>query len=965
MRLWTDSQLRESRLKATQTTFARVYFSHSSMRIQPGTRLGPYEVERLLGVGGMGEVYLAHDTRLRRDVAVKVLPIDQGTDDLAVARLEREAQAIAALNHPNICSIYDIGELENRPFLVMELLEGETLAARLARGSFDVSTLLDMGIALADALGAAHAKGLIHRDLKPANIFLTSRGQPKILDFGLAKAVDGSKETTRVADPRTGPGAAAGTVMYMAPEQLRGEELDGRTDIFSLGLVLYEMATGRRAFDGATTAVVAAAILAYEPGPPHEIRPDLHPQLEQIILKALEKDRDLRYQSAAELRTDLKRLRRATADDDRRVAEPNPHESQADALRLLSNRGTRLWTFSRAPIPVAVGVVLVLVLAAAAVAWWRRPSPAPSSGVANPSGTVLTPITADSGLSYSPALSPDGKLLAYASDRSGEGNLDIWVQQIGGGEPVRLTHHEADDYEPSYSSDGTLIVFSSVRQGSGSGVYVIPALSGRERLIATRGRNPRFSPDGQWIAYWDADKTYVVPVGGGPPRQLAAELLIATHPVWFPDGKRLLVVGNRNAPGAYIDDWYIVPIDAGGAVRAIGARELLVRHRLRGPYGLVLIGIVPEVSPKGDAVVFSASAGVSTNLWRVSVSPETGLLSGVPEQLTFLATEVGFGFQAPSAAFSGGVLRVAFWNVTANVDLWSLPLDANNGRPVGQMRQLTRNAAIEQWGSLAANGKAMTYNVRTRENWDVWLMDLESGRQEPVAVGPWPELWPKITRDGRRVAYALEDAKKQEIYVLTLGAAVPEKVCDNCTEPWDWSSDGQHFLYRTGLPRKIGVVGSTAGGHIVLQHPQYSLQVPRFSPDDRWIAFSARESGTSGAVGGLFIAPFRGKAEIPFAEWQVVSDSSGSINAAAGWSPDGNLLYFMSERDGSHCLWAQRLDAAKRPQGQPFEVQPFHYPQVRSMGLWQPGAAGTAMGRDSIVFSKVDASGNIWMAEVK
>ena len=932
------------------------------MRIQPGTRLGPYEVERLLGAGGMGEVYLAHDTRLRRDVAIKVLPIGQGTDDLAVARLEREAQAIAALNHPNICSIYDIGELENRPFLVMERLEGDTLAARLARGSFDVRPLLDLGIALADALEAAHAKGLIHRDLKPANIFLTSRGQPKILDFGLAKAVDGSNETTRVADPQTGPGAAAGTVMYMAPEQLRGDELDGRTDIFSLGLVLYEMATGQRAFDGATTAVVAAAILAHEPSAPHEIRPDLHPQLEQIILKALEKDRGLRYQSAAELRTDLKRLRRSTADDGRRVAEPNPHESQSGRLRPLSNRGKRLWTFSRAAVPVAVGAVLVL--AGAGVAWWLRQSPALSSGGANPSRTVLTPITADSGLSYSPALSPDGKLLAYASDRSGEGNLDIWVQQIGGGEPVRLTHHEADDYEPSFSPDGTLIVFSSVRQGAGSGVYVIPALSGQERLIATRGRTPRFSPDGQWIAYSNAGRTYVVPIAGGAPRQLVPEFLIATNPVWFPDGKRLLVVGNRAAPGSYIDDWYIVPLD-GGPGRGMGAGAVLRQHSLRGPYGLVLIGIVPEISPKGDAIVFSATAGASTNLWRLRISPETGLLSGVPEQLTFLATEAGFGFQAPSAALSGDVLRVAFWNVTANVDLWSLPLDANEGRPVGQMRQLTHNAAIEQWGSLSADGKAMTYNVRTRVNWDVWLMDLESGRQEPLAVGPLAEIWPKITRDGRRVAYALEDGKKQEIYVLTLGAAVPQKVCDNCTEPWDWSSDGQHLLYRTGLPSKIGVVGSTAGGNIVLHHPQYSLNVPRFSPDDRWIAFSAEESATSGGADVLFIAPFRGTAEIPFAEWQVVSDSSDSLSAAAGWSPDGNLLYFMSERDGSRCLWAQRLDAAKRPQGQPFEVQPFHTPQVRSMGLWQPGAAGTSMGKGSIVFSKVEASGNIWMAEVK
>lgn len=228
---------------------------------------------------------------------------------------------------------------------------------------------------------------------------------------------------------------------------------------------------------------------------------------------------------------------------------------------------------------------------------------------------------------------------------------------------------------------------------------------------------------------------------------------------------------------------------------------------------------------------------------------------------------------------------MAFWNVTANVDLWSLALDANAGKSSGQMRQLTSDAATEQWGSLSADGRAMTYNVRTRESWDVWLMDLDSGRQEPLVVGPWGEVWPKITRDGRRVAYALEDGKKkQEIYILTIGAAVPEKVCDNCTEPWDWSSDGRHLLYRTGLPRKIGVVGSTAGGHIVLQHTQYSLHAPRFSPDDRWIAFSAGASGTTGDAAVLFIAPFRGKAEIPVAEWQGVSDGYSARPKRAGIS---------------------------------------------------------------------------------
>jgi Tol biopolymer transport system component len=362
--------------------------------------------------------------------------------------------------------------------------------------------------------------------------------------------------------------------------------------------------------------------------------------------------------------------------------------------------------------------------------------------------------------------------------------------------------------------------------------------------------------------------------------------------------------------------------------------------------------------------VFTARAADSTNLWRVPISVETGQFSGDPEQLTSLASEGGFEFQSPSAAFSGNLLRLAFWNVSANVDVWSVALDPHRGRSLGQIKQLTRGTAVEQWPSISGDGRTMTYNVRVRDNWDVWLMDVESGRETPLVVGPMPELWPKITSDGRRVAYALEDGKKQEIYSLTLGGAVPERMCENCTEPWDWSSDGQYLLYRVGLPRKIGVLGPTRGQQIVLQHPEYSLNVPHFSPDDRWIAFSAGRSFAAGTT--LFVAPFRGNSEIPSAEWRTISDSSDTFVAAAGWSPDGRLLYFMSERDGSRCLWAQRLDdATKRPQGPPFEVQPFHQPQVRLAAQWQPGAAGTGITRDRMIFSWVTTGGNIWMAEVK
>ena len=281
------------------------------MRVAPGTRLGPYEVVGSLGAGGMGEVYEARDTRLDRTVAIKVLPPELAEDAAARARFDREARAIAALNHPNICALHDIGDADGHGFLVMERLEGETLQDRLQRGPLDVEQTIDYGIALADALDTAHGRGLIHRDLKPANIFVTTRGVVKILDFGLAKSVqDADADITRIDATLTTVGTTLGTVAYMSPEQLRGEPLDVRTDLFSFGLVLYEMATGRRAFAGATIPVLAAAILTEQPPAPSTVRRDLPPMLDGAIVKAIEKDRARRYQSAGELRSELTRLKR-------------------------------------------------------------------------------------------------------------------------------------------------------------------------------------------------------------------------------------------------------------------------------------------------------------------------------------------------------------------------------------------------------------------------------------------------------------------------------------------------------------------------------------------------------------------------------------------------------------------------------------------------------------------------------
>src|SRR5688572_18523963 len=358
------------------------------MHAAPGTRLGPYEIVRPLGAGGMGEVYEARDTRLDRLVAIKVLPAGMARDADARARFDREARAIAAINHPNICALHDIGDADGHGFLVMERLEGETLQERLQRGPLDLAQIVDFGIALADALDAAHARGLIHRDLKPANIFVTTRGIIKILDFGLVKSVEGDPDITRSAgDALTAAGSTFGTVAYMSPEQLRAEPLDVRTDLFSLGLVLYEMATGQRAFPGNTSAVVAAGILNQQTPAPRTLRPDLPERLEEAILKTLEKDLSVRCQSAAELRADLTRVKRGGSSGSvRPIAPPAPSVTAAPAIAAPPPASAPRRNRWRA-VALALGFTVALV---ATDRWWRT-DPSQSAAPTSAAQQVPTP----------------------------------------------------------------------------------------------------------------------------------------------------------------------------------------------------------------------------------------------------------------------------------------------------------------------------------------------------------------------------------------------------------------------------------------------------------------------------------------------------------------------------------------------------------------------------------------------
>jgi serine/threonine protein kinase len=526
-----------------------------------GQTVSHYRIVEKLGGGGMGVVYKAEDTKLHRFVALKFLPDGFASDSQAPGRFTREAQAASALNHPNICTIHEIGEHNGQPFIAMEFLDGQTLKHLIDRGAMPAEQVLEIGIEIAEALEAAHAEGIIHRDIKPANIFVIKRGHAKILDFGLAKVIPhglgvGVSEmpTATAAELLTSPGTAMGTVAYMSPEQARGQELDARTDFFSFGAVLYEMASGRMAFPGNTAAIVHEAILSRAPMPLARVRPEIAPELERIVNKALEKDRTLRYQSAAELRTDLKRVQRDT--------ESAKHDGNTSAMQSsIENKGApgRAKAFSS-----SVWFVLglsVLVIAALALALWRNSSSKPTEVVER----KLTANSSENSVN-SAAISPDGKYLAYAD------NTGVYLKLIRTGE-VHLVPLPAnfsarvDDWFP----DGSRLLITRRDEPRKASLWSISVFGGSPHALADDAFGGSVSPDGAHIAFRRVDVGYdgsrggeewVMRSDGADPIKVAADKSDRSWlgaSTWSPDGKRIAYIranwANPQNSFVEVNDW--------------------------------------------------------------------------------------------------------------------------------------------------------------------------------------------------------------------------------------------------------------------------------------------------------------------------------------------------------------------------------------------------------------------------
>ena len=897
-----------------------------------GSIISHYRILEKLGEGGMGAVFKALDLKLERMVALKILPPDRVADPERKRRFVQEAKAASSLNHPNIITIHDIANDSGIDFIIMEYIPGRTLDEITPRRGLRVGEALRYAVQIADAMSAAHAAGIIHRDLKPSNVMVLGDGRVKVLDFGLAKLQEpeasSENDATRTlapSKPLTEEGKIVGTVAYMSPEQAEGKKLDFRSDVFSFGALLYEMLTGRQAFQRDSKMSMLSAILREEPAPISQLAPEVPREVENLVLRCLRKELPRRPQHFGDLKLTLEELREHS-ESGTLAPVPSPAQSR----------------FPRWAIPAALCVVLAALFAG--WQWIRRP-PAPAAA-----GPVLTRLTSDSGLTTDPAISADGKLLAYASDRGGRGNLDIWVQQIGGSEPLRLTSDNADDRQPDFSPDGTRIAFRSDREGGG--IYVVSTLGGAERLIAKGGIAPRFSPDGQLIAYQvvnsAACKIYVVPAAGGEPRQLDPSFADGHMPQWSPDGRCVLVTGRLKSEMP-IDHWYRLPADGSKAV-PIGARERLAAAGLvlvGGPQGNLGSWLRPLDAPN-DLVLFTAKLKDSINIWQLPLDRQTGQPLGQPTRFTSGQNE-----QLPrSAQHDNPGHRIVFAAIEANEDLYSIRFNGNRGTDALEPERLTSDLGRDWNPYVSADGRLLLFQSERGGAVDIWRRTFPATADAPLGVAAMKPFSPVLSRDGAHIVFGSTGSL---FYSASSGSGYPRKVCDNCGTPQDISPDNKQVLYTSSQAGTINVLDIATGAKsVVLRHPRQTVSGARFSPDGRWIAV-----GTTSLQRQVWIAPFRPGQETPLSDWIRISTGE-QTDASPAWSPDGNLLYYLSNQDGFRCVWARRVSSG-RLAGAPFAVCHFHNTR-RKPEITSAVVVGLAVGRDKMIVPLVEQTGNIWMA---
>jgi Tol biopolymer transport system component len=885
-------------------------------------------------------VYEATDLRLKRSVALKLLIDSAATDTQKRQRFAREALAASALAHPHIVTVYQTDSDGDRDFIVMELIHGTTLASLIGAPGWDLRRALRYAIGIADAIGAAHDAGIVHRDLKPGNVMVDERDCVKVLDFGLAttpplrqEGADGGESATTL----TISAAVVGTLSYMSPEQAQGKPVDTRSDIFSFGSMLHEMVTGQPAFRRETPVATLAAILQSEP-PPAGDAVRFPKAVRRVIDRCLRKDPKSRWQDL----TDVMALLELALEDLDAVPAP---------AVVVGGKKRWLWLIAAA----CIG-------AAAATGGWLWFSDSNSPG-ATPE-IQLSMLTADSGLSAYPAISKDGAILAYASDRGGQGNLNIFVQQIGGREPIQLTRWESDESDPDISPDGTRVVFRSER--AGGGVYEVATFGGEPMLLAPGGRNPKFSPDGRSIAFWtgregggyfkNSARVFVMPAGGGQSQPVSNDFAAALYPIWSPDGERLMMLARGDAESRLDKtlDWWVIERDGSGR-RRTGAMAHLRAQRITQPAGQYnRLPLVWAASP--ERVLFSGRLGDATNLWEAALAKDA-TLTGPARRLTAGAA---YETEAAFATSTGG--RLAFSSLQLNFDIWGIPIDPSNGTAAGEASRLTQAASYESWPSVSWDGMRLAYSSRRGGAWTLRTRELATQKESTIVSTVSPLMNPRISGDGNRIVYSdLTDA----IYAVPATGGQVQTLCEKCGTPSDADYDGSHVLVEPIVaPNDIRLLGPGAKIPQSLIPEREHLFGARWSRDGEWVAFHTLNPGSEESR--IFVTRVANNRTPQPDEWIAITNGK-AVDRDPAWSPSGNLLYFLSDRDGFRCIWAQRLDVPRRtPAGESFCVRHFHTARSSLRRLGNRGdAIGLSVSSKLLVLTIGELTGNIWLRQPK